>query len=289
VLPEGQGAVSIVYHHVFVEDHLFAGGEAHDVGHIRSQVVTAEVDYGVTDRISVRALLPYVAAKYNGSSPHRHAGEQPEGFHILDDGTYHSGVQDVRTELRYGAREFPAAFAPFVAVSVPTHDYEFFAHSAIGLRMAELQVGTYVGALLGATAVHGRVSYGIYERVAGRRRTRANFDTEFGWSAARRVRVFAFQASQISYGGIEMPFNELRRLSAEPWWPHHDRLGQAHFLNAGGGADVQVSNAVSLQASIVTTVMGANTHAARYGLSVGTTWGFGAGRRLPSHRPARRP
>ncbi len=289
VLPEGQGAVSVVYHHVFVRDHLFAAGEPRDIGHIRSHVVTAEIDYGVRDRISVRALLPYVAAKYDGSSPHRHGGDSSHGFHFIDDGTYHAGFQDVRAEVRYGAREFPAAFAPFVAVSVPTHDYEFFAHSAIGLKMAELQLGAYVGTLFGPFAVQGRASYGIYERVAGRRRSRTNIDTEIGWSAARDVRVFAFQASQISHGGIEMPFAELRRLSAEPWWPHHDRLAQAHFVNAGGGVSVQISHSVAIHASVVTTVTGSNTHAATYAATVGTTWAFAGHRRPLSHHVQPRP
>ena len=145
VLPEGEGSVSILYHHIFVQDHVFSAGERHDVGHIRSQLLSADFEFGVTDRFSLRAVLPYVAARYTGGSAHVYRGEAPPGFEKLDDGTYHGTIQDLRVEARYGAREFPVAIAPFIAVNIPTHDYEFFAHSAPGLNMAELQIGTYAG------------------------------------------------------------------------------------------------------------------------------------------------
>ncbi len=56
VPPGGEGSVSIVYHHLFVQDHVFARGERHDVGHIRTPLLTADVEYDVTDRLTLRAL-----------------------------------------------------------------------------------------------------------------------------------------------------------------------------------------------------------------------------------------
>ena len=281
VPPEGQGSVSVLYHHLFVQDHLFSRGDRHDSGHIRTQVVTADLEYGLTDRFSLRALLPYVAAKYTGPRPHRHRGEPPHGFRFLDDSTYHSAVQDFRLEGRYGALELPLAIAPFVAVSFPTHNYEFFAHSAIGLNMSELQIGTYVGALRESFSFQGRVSHGFYERVLGHRRRRSNIDAEIGWSAGRNVRLFAFQLAQISHGVFEIPFEQLSALSAEEWWPHHDQLGRANLLNVGGGVSIRVTPSLALNGSLLTTAIGANTHAVKYGVTVGTTWAFGEPR--PSH------
>ena len=284
-LPEGTGSVSIIYHHVFVRDHLFAGGEPRDIGHIRSHVVTADVEYGISDRVSVRALLPYVAAKYRGSQGH--GSPSSPDFHFIDDGAYHSGFQDVRAEVRYNGREFPVAITPFVAVGVPTHDYEFFAHSAIGLKMAELQIGSYLGGFVGRrVSVQGRVSYGIYERVAGHRRNRVNVDAEFTWTAGQRVQLFVFEAAQISHGGVELVYEELPIYRQQYWWPHHDRLGQAHFLNIGAGLALNVTPSLAVQASIARTVQGSNTHAASYGIAVGSTWGFSASARHRQHPAA---
>ena len=116
VLPQGQGSVGVIYHHMFVEDHLFAGSEVRQVGEIRTHVLTADIAYGLTDRWAIRAVLPYVAAKYTGGKPHKHPGSAtPDDFHLLDDGTTHGAVQDLRGEVRYVWQEFPIAIAPFAS------------------------------------------------------------------------------------------------------------------------------------------------------------------------------
>ena len=288
VLPKGQGFVGVIYHHAFVEDHLFAGGEAQDVGQVRTQILSADIAYGLTDRWSIRALLPFVAAKYSGNRPHVYRGTPPEDFHQLDDGTTHGAFQDFRGEVRYAFKEFPVAIAPFAGLRVPSHDYEVFAHSAVGLGMVELQVGTYLGKLLGPLELQGRVAYGIHERVAGFRRNRVIFDAEVGWSAAPRVRMYLFQATQVSHGGVQMPFNELPRLVTETWWPHHDQIGQANSINVGAGAEVSVTPNMSMHGSLSTTADGANTHGVKYSFTVGATWGFGGPRSIhagASRRP----
>ena len=281
VLPDGEGSVSILYHHIFVQDHVFSKGERFDVGHIRTQLLSADVEFGVTDRLSLRAVLPYVASRYTGGSGHVHRGEAPAGFKKLDDGTYHGTIQDLRVEARYGVREFPVAIAPFVGVSLPTHDYEFFAHSAPGLNMAELQIGTYAGVQRGPLSLQGRLSYGIYERVAGRRRKRTSVDAEFAWLATQNVRLSAFQTAQISHGGEDLLLDEVlnRTISAHDWWPHHDQIGRANAYNVGGGISVQITPGMAVHGSLLATIAGKNTHAVKYGLTLGTSWGFGgAGR-----------
>ena len=257
--PQGQGSVSVLYHHIFVEDHLFAGGVPRDVGHIRSHAVSVDLDFAVTDRLAVRAVLPYVSAAFEHGREH-----QPDGPNS------HSGLQDFRAEVRYSTREFPVAVAPFVTVTIPTHDYEFFAHSAIGLNMMELQVGTYLGILKGPVSLQGRGAFGVYERVAGHRRTRTNFDAELALHPSSNLRVFLFQAGQISHDGVELPFDDIQALMRAPWWRHHDQIGRAHVLNGGGGVSVALTDSLSMYGSFVTTLAGANTHAAKYGFTTGT-------------------
>jgi hypothetical protein len=282
VLPRGEGFVGVIYHHAFVEEHLFAGGEVRDIGQIRTHILTADVGYGLTDRWSIRALVPYVASKYTGSRPHVHVGTPaPADFHQLDDGTTHGAIQDFRGEVRYVWKEFPVAIAPFAGLRVPSHDYEVFAHSAVGLGMVEMQVGTYLGKVLGPVSATGRVAYGIHERVAGFRRNRFIFDAEAGWSVAPRLRMFLFQATQVSHGGVEFPAAELPRLQREPWWPHHDQIGQANSVNVGAGLDLQVTQNMGMHCSLNTTADGSNTHGVKYSVTVGAIWGFGGGR--PPH------
>ena len=280
VLLAGEGTASVIYHHAFVRDHVFARGERHDVGHVRTQLLTADIEYGVTDRLTIRGLVPYVAAKYSGDRPHRFGAEPPRHFHMLDDGTTHAAFQDVRVEARYGWREFPVAIAPFVALSIPTHDYEVFAHSAVGFNMVELQLGAHAGVLRGPFAIHGRYAFGFYERVIGRRRNRSVIDAEVGWLASSRIRLALFQATQISHGGVDLPLNEVldRTIARHDWWPHHDQIARANTFNVGGGLSVRLTPSVSLHASLLRTLTGRNTHATKYGLTAGSTWAFGTPR-----------
>jgi hypothetical protein len=162
-------------------------------------------------------------------------------------------------------------------MNLPTHNYEVFAHSAIGAHMTELQLGTYVGALIGPIAVQGRLSYGVYERVIGHRRNRSTIDTEIGWLAGRHFRLSVFQLTQFSHGGFDLPLEDALsgRLSREEWYPHHDQLARANLMNVGGSVSVRLMRSMAMYGSMFTTLAGANTHAAKYGVTIGTSWGFG--------------
>lgn len=281
VAPRGEGSVSIGYQHLFVEDHLFSGGVRRDVGHVRTHIVSVDIDYGVTDRLSARASIPFAASKFLGGRPHIHSGSVPgtTAGHSIDEGAYNLGPQDFRADLRYSAMELPIAITPFVALVVPSHDYEFFGHSAIGLNMPELQVGTYVGIVKVPFYVQGRYAFGFPKRVIGQRRPRSNVDVEVGWLPSSRVRLFAFQSAQVSHRGLELLAGVERAGQPELEWLHHDRLGRANSMNVGGGTSIAVTRTLSVHGSGYTTVSGSNTHATKYGLAVGATWGFGAARR----------
>lgn len=265
VPPQGEGSVSVLYQHLYIRDHLFSGGLRRDVGHIRAQSLTADFDYGLTDRLSLRTTLPFVAARYRGPSPHRHADGE-----TLDDGTYHAGFQDLRFNLRYSLIDFPVAVTPFVAVTVPSHDYEFFAHSAIGLGLREIQFGAYAGVARERFYVQGRYSYGVFERVIGLRRTRSNIDTEAGWFVHPRLRVFAMQLGQISHSGIEI-FPGFVGLNPEEIH-HHDQVGRANILDIGGGVSVALTPTLGLTGSVVRTRSGSNTHMFDYAVTIGASW-----------------
>lgn len=268
VLPRSEGSVSAIYQHIAVRDHLFSGGLRRDVGHIRTHNLSIEVDYGVTDRVSLSASLPFIQARYRGSSPHTHADGR-----TVDDGSYHGGFQDLRVDARFRAMEFPIAVTPFAAFNVPTRDYEIFAHSAIGVGLREAQVGAYVGAARARFYVQGRYSYAVPERVVGWRRTRSNIDAEVGWLARPRIRVFAFQLRQISHDGLEI-FPGFRGLTDEEKH-HHDQLARASTVEVGGGVAVALTPSMDLVGGALTTLTGANTHAAQYALTVGASWSFG--------------
>ena len=264
---KGEGAVSVLYQHLYVERHVFGNGANLDVGHIRSQALALDIDFGVTDRLSIGATLPFVASRYTGSRPHTHL----DG-HTADDGRYHSGLQDVRMDVRYNIVTFPVAITPFVAVNLPSHDYEYFAHSAIGLNMKEVQVGVAAGLARSSLYVQGRYAFGQFEQVLDVRRRRSSIDTEVGWFATPRLRLFAFETGQISHGGIDIlpGFVGLTSEQIE----HHDQIGRANILDVGVGTSLGVTPTVDVLCAVLRTVAGANAHATKYGVTVGVSISF---------------
>jgi hypothetical protein len=269
VAPHKEGTVALLYQHTKVRDHVFSDGQSLDVGHILTQAMSLDFDYGVTDRLSLSASVPFVTARYRGPVPHVHPGGA-----TVDDGRYHGGLQDFHLDARYGALDLPVAITPFVAITLPMRSYESFGHASIGVDLREAQAGVNFGAIRSTLYVQGRYAYGVSERVIGRRRTRSNLDAELGWFATPRVRVFAFGLGQLTHDGLEIRTG-LRGLTTEEL-PHHDRLARANLIDIGAGLALAITSSTEITASALTNVAGVNIHAAHYALTVGASWSFGA-------------
>src|SRR5262245_32224748 len=159
---KGEGTVSVLYQDLVVKNHLTATGAKQDRGRIDSNNLLFDVSYGITDRFAITLAAPLIRTRYTGTA--RHPGE-------LDDGTAHSGFQDIRAGVRYNLFDGPVTITPFVGTSVPSHSYQYFAHAAYGPRVRELEVGTYIGRVvpLGSRPafVQARVAYGFLEEIVG--------------------------------------------------------------------------------------------------------------------------
>ncbi len=168
VPPAGQGSVSVTYQNYYVTGHFDPAGRPNKNGGTHTKAVVTELDYAVTDTIGLSVSLPFIASKYTGSSSYI-----VRGFETfpgpLDDGSYHTAVQDLRVEARRMFVAGPLAVAPFVGALFPTHDYETAGEAVPGRHRRELQLGASVSALLDPVVpgayVHARYSYGAAERV----------------------------------------------------------------------------------------------------------------------------
>lgn len=281
-LPEkGEATVSVAFQSIFVKDHYFPTGPL-DVGHITSNSVMVDVSYAATRRLAVDFGAPFVASKYNGPLPHKLP---------IDDGRYHGAVQDLRFGLRYKLLSGRLAVTPFVTGVVPSHAYEFYAHSALGQRLRGLAAGTSVGKLLEVVPgafIQARYSYTFAQRILDISHNKSNADVEVGYFITPSLRVFAIGSGQLTHGGLDntldsvlSPTGEvLSRIDLETnevlFGPefdlHHDRIDRGHYLNVGGGAAVSLSDAVDLFGSFVKAVAVRNGHAVNRGLTIGISW-----------------
>jgi len=264
---KGEGSVAVVYQNVAIVDHLNGDGSRFDGGQVQAHGVLTYAEYGLRSNLALNLSLPYIASSYHGDKPH----QLP-----IDNGDYHSTFQDFGIGLRYSFGAHGFAITPFIAGVVPSHGYEFFAHSAVGNRVPELRLGAYVGRQLAPRLPKAyfqvRYSYGITKRVDGVRPNHSNFDSEFGYFVTRRLAIRALEGFQVSHDGLNSPQDFPSRTDYR--WRHHDQTLRVNFLNLGGGVSVAVSKSVDVFASVVTTVWGENGHALQRGLSVGVNWNF---------------
>jgi hypothetical protein len=277
---QGSGSVSIQYQNGFVRDHAFGSTQV-DAGHIESHGVIADVVYAVTDRVAVRFSLPYFVAKYDGSKPHN----QIPGLPNLDNGRYHGAVQDLRLDVRYAISPHHAiAVTPFVTTIVPSHQYTYFAHSAVGTDLNELQVGSYVARALDPILpqffVQGRVAYGFVQKMLGISHNRTYLDLEFGYAVRPGVRVFVLGTGYTTHGGLAFPappvkgYDYFTRLGGIEYWRHHDQINHEQTANLGVGGAVAITHTLDLFGSIGTNMMEVNGHVVARGVSAGVTWHF---------------
>lgn len=199
-----------------------------------------------------------------------------------DDGSYHGGFQDFHVGLRYNLSMRPLVITPFVEGILPSHDYEVFAHAAIGQGLRALVVGVNLGRqldpLLRRAYFDARISYAVLEKLQGFRPNRSRVDGEFGYFVTRRLVFRALESFQITHEGLDYP-EDYESISDELFLDH-DPLQKINFLNLGGGVAFVLTDSWDVYASVLTLVWGKNGHAPR-AFVVGTNWRFCTGRRTP--------
>ena len=263
---QGEGTVSVLFTNVLSKEH-FLPDERFDRGHIDSNTVLFDVAYGITDRIAVNVGLPMVVSRYRGSFPHRPI--------TLDDGLWHTTAQDFQFSVRYNAMRGPIVVTPFVATDLPSHEYQFYAHSAPGRQLKEVHAGLAGGRLFAdlGLVVQGRYALAFSEGALDFSRRFSLASLEAAYFVTPSVRAIGMASSRIGHTGIDLLPNSGSVLPPEVF-QHHDQISRESYLNVGGGAAVSVSDSWDVFGSFTRTVTGRNTHAVNRGLSLGVAWSF---------------
>jgi hypothetical protein len=261
---QGEAQVSFIYTDTLVREH-YLPDVAYELGEIESGTFFADVTYGIRDDLAVSVGVPIVRSKYTGAFPHPTS---------LDNGEAHTSVQDLKFDVRYQLTRGSLVLTPFIGSQLPATDYEYFAHTAPGRRLRELQMGTYVGGTLDRALpglfVQGRYTYGIVEEVLDISHNRSQLGLELGYFVTPSWRVVGMASGQRTHGGVDMPRN------AGTIWPreqfrNHDRITAEHYVNLGGGMGWTVNDTFDVFGSLTRTVVARNTHKLHYAASVGVS------------------
>lgn len=264
-LPErGTVGVSVLYSDIFDTKHYLPDGEELDVGHMRYKSIGLTLSYSPTNRVLLSAGVPYVRSEYHGKFPH------PT---LVDDGNYHGTFTDLHLELHYQLLLDPVAFAPYVALVQPTHNYTSLGHAAPGRNLQEKWLGFFVGKSLDlwipGTYVQARYSFAFVEPVANVGHDRSNLDLEVGHFVTEAWSFRGLLFWQRTHGGIDVPIPP-----SNPLYPHHDQLAAESFLNAGVGTSYFMSNGINVFALYNVSLQGKNGHQLGRSVNLGLEYWF---------------
>ena len=190
----------------------------------------------------------------------------------IDNGSWHSTVTDLQLSVHFKVTEGPIAFAPYVGVVIPTHEYVVQGHAAPGRGLNEYWVGMYFGSSLNEwiprTYVQGRYNYAFVDEVAGIAHDRNNADLEIGYFLNSNWSIRVLAGWQDTLGGIDVPVPV-----TSPLFPYHDRLASESYVKFGGGAAWAINDRWSTYALYMEAVEGKNGHKTDHWMSIGVSYG----------------
>lgn len=275
--PKGEASLTIGYGRSFADQHLDDQGNDLVVpwggaswGNMTWNEGDTDLGYGITDRLAIRANVPFVVSKYEGQFAHPPLPDHQNE----DDGSWHSTFGDFRAEVRFKATSGSLVVTPLLAFSTPSHSYEYYAHATAGLGLAEGRVGVSIGRLLDPwisnAYAQARYTYTVPEKVLGLSHNRSNVYLDAGYFVTSALTVSVIGEWQKSYGGwltTDIP------PPTDPNFLYHDQLLRADHLRLGGGLSYTLSGSVEIGLTGYGTVYGHGDMNAR-GFTLSMTYNF---------------
>lgn len=276
--PAGVGQVTAAGQFVDNTGHWFSDGFFLPAGQSVTMSLHLEVDYGITDRLSVSAGVPYVFAKYKGALP------PPSRLAIDACKCWHSTFQDLSFSARYRFGNDAWAITPVARYVMPTHDYRYKGEAVVGRNLQEAQAGVNAGLRLPGILRRASVGTGYtYSFVQKPLReisiNRSNGYFEVGYALTDRFFVRGVSTWQKTHGGLRVgsptgkPFFPPGELNTPQRFAQRDRLLSTQYWHAGGGVSYATAGPFDVFAEITQYVWGRNAHRGRT-FTAGATWYF---------------
>ena len=278
VPPAGDVSLTFSYQNLLAIGHLDLNGERMegDSGYDPTQGhgFVTDVEFGVTDRLTVSGSIPFIASRYEGTHPHLVGGVGP--VQDWDNGEYHGTFQDFRIGVRYNVVRRPIAATPFFEMVIPSHHYPSNAHAAVGKDLRAYIVGGAAGGFLDSWLprmyFHTLVSYAWVQEAVGLRPNRSRVEGELGYFITPRLSVRFLESYQFTHDGIDLlsftPMTQgIIHSTGEPiageYRRNHDRLQRSNYLTFGGGVAFAVNDSVGVVVEAAKMAWGENVHPLR--------------------------
>ncbi len=265
VPPAHVGSVNFVYQDVDHVGHLLADGSLLEGFDSATEGLLIELEYALTDRVSISVGVPYIGAKYTGTEPSFF------GLEIDDCRCWNHDWQDLQLTARYNVANGDFAFTPFLAYGFPTHDYPFVGEAVVGRNLWEWRLGFDAGQRLDAISprlsVYGRYSYAYAEKVLGIGTDRSNLSASTGYLFTRKLSGSLDVYWQRTHGGLTS-----EEFVTDELFEQFDRLLKDDSFHWGGSLAYSFSR-IDLFASYIEFESGTDTHTG-HAITLGVSWPF---------------
>ena len=257
----GSGSVLLSYQYINVKD--FDNGDSKNpIPEVTTQSLYLEVDYAVTERWRLQLGLPYVRKRADPPSPHQPLALDPPRPEVsfIDDGKYRGEFQDFYLGANYLWIDAPVRLEPFVRLVIPSHDYQFFANSAVGQNLWKVELGLELThfPLFSNWYYQLGGGYAVVEETLGVNVNYFRFNAETGYFLAPDFALKVFGIAKVGNGESAQKYPPPARTTEN--WFQHDRTLKHDSANVGIGAEWFFHENYQLSASVFTTVWGDSVH-----------------------------
>lgn len=271
----GHGHMSLGYQFISVDGFESSVGEL-DIGTVDTHSLNFEVEYYLTDRWTISAGLPFVRKRYQGPFPHDPLLLDPPRPEIenVDQGSWNNSFQDFHLGVRYLAKTGRLQIEPYAFLGVPSNDYPFFGHAAVGQNLLKFDVGSRFFWHPGLSDAYYSLdlSYVFVEETLGVSINHWKMHAEVGYYFSDRLagRIFG----QLKDGdGLVFPDDFPLPRTTELWY-QHDRLVKHNYGNVGLGVDYAMEDGYHVSMSLMTMVWAEQVHKMDAALAISVSKSF---------------
>jgi hypothetical protein len=276
--PKGEGTASVLYQYGFDRLHVYADGRTKDRGHTFLNGVLLDGDFSLTDKLAVRASVPYISGRYVGRNGHTLVRGRPETAVALDNGSFHGSLQDFRFDVRYSLSQRALKVVPFFQTIMPSHQYATLGHAAVGSNLREFRIGVNLGRrlnpILPKAFMQGRYAFGFSQKVANIAPKRSYAEFQLGYFLTRRLSLQGSTVLAYSHNGNDNDYNLFPDNLTDEQWLNHDRISRAKLLDLGANIGYSFNESTNVVVGVGHSIWGANTHLRAIVVSVGFVKAF---------------
>jgi len=271
----GHGYWSASYQYITVDGFEATTGKI-DIGTVETHSMFFDVDYHLTDRLTVSAGIPYARKRYQGAFPHDPLTLDPPRPYIenVDQGDWNTDFADFHFGMKYLAKNGPLKIEPFIFYGVPSNDYPFFGHAAVGQQLWKIDVGSSFSYFPGLSNAYYRadIAYVFVEETLGTSIDHWKFFGEAGYqfSANWTGRLFFLLKDG---KGLNFPDDFPTPRNTEHWY-QHDRQVKHNYLNVGIGLDWNHESGYQLSGNFMVQPWQEQVHTMEYAFTIGISKGF---------------